>query len=151
MESNETMAEVVPANAVLAMNVPTILKGLTEVGSLEIPDFSLNLKISELAQKLSIAEKTYLKSVGSLVKKHIETNERGIPMVVGDGPYRSYVYKSAEDKENYLAEMDKLNNTIVDGMENYIGFLKTSVLKDVKGLRAFTMIKLGVLVKNDIS
>ena len=145
MESKNVMPESPSDNAILNMNVPTIIKGLTELGSFDIENFDLNVVISEAVAKLSPIERAYLKSASALVKKHIETNEKGVPLTQGEGPYMSYVYKSVPDKETYLAEMEKLNNTEVK-LDLKI---KRSQLRDIKGLRALTMMKLGVLIEND--
>jgi len=142
MESENVMPEI---SGILTMNVPTMIKGLTELGSLDITDFSLNLAISQVVAKLTPVERAYLKSAQGLIKKHIEADERGIPKTQGEGPYMSYVYKSAKDKEDYLDEMAKLNNA-----EIKIDLkIKTSQLKDVKGLKALTLMKLGDLIQDD--
>lgn len=147
MES-ENVEMPVQESSVLTMNVPTMVKGLIELGSLQIEDFNLNMTITETVAKLKPVEAAYLKSAGVLIKKHIETNEKGVPLTEGEGPFRSYVYKSVQDKETHLAEMSKLNETPVKTVE--VGIIKASQLKDLKGLTAFTMMKLGVLVQNDL-
>ena len=149
MESNNVMPENEPVNAnenaILTMNVPTMIKGLTELGSFDIEDFDLNVAISEAASKLNPIERAYMKSASALIKKHVEVSEKGVPKTEGEGPYMSYVYKSVQDKETYLAEMQKLNNTEVKINTN----IKRSQLRGVKGLKALTMMKLGVLIEND--
>ena len=50
-------------------------------------------------------------------------------------------------KEDYLSKMDELNNTEVKVELK----LKASQLKDIKGLRALTMMKLGALIEDDSS
>jgi hypothetical protein len=147
MESENVTPETTEAK-LLTMNVPTMIKGLTELGSLEIVDFSLNLVISRLVTKLTPVERAYLKSAGVLVKKHIEVDERGIPKTQGEGPYMSYLYKTEKDKEVYLSEMEKLNNTeVTEALDK----IKVTKLKDVKGLKALTMMKLGALIEDDFA
>ena len=146
MESENVTPEAESLRGILTMNVPTMIKGLTELGSLDITDFSLNLAISQVVAKLSPIERAYLKTAQGFMKAHIEVDERGIPKTQGEGPYMSYVYKSAKDKEDYLAEMAKLNNA-----EIKIDLrIKTSKLKDLKGLKAITLMKLGVLIEDDL-
>jgi len=147
MESENVTPETTEAK-LLTMNVPTMIKGLTELGSLEIVDFSLNLVISRLVTKLTPVERAYLKSASVLVKKHIEVDERGIPKTQGEGPYMSYLYKTEKDKEAYLSEMEKLNNTeVTEALDK----IKVTKLKDVKGLKALTMMKLGALIEDDFA
>jgi hypothetical protein len=146
MESENVTPEAESLRGILTMNVPTMIKGLAELGSLDITDFSLNLAISQVVAKLTPIERAYLKTAQGFVKAHIEVDERGIPKTQGEGPYKSYVYKSAKDKETYLSEMEKLNNTEVKIDLK----IKTSQLKDVKGLKAITLMKLGVLIENDL-
>jgi len=146
MESENVTPEAESLRGILTMNVPTMIKGLAELGSLDITDFSLNLAISQVVAKLSPIERAYLKTAQGFMKAHIEVDERGIPKTQGEGPYMSYVYKSAKDKEDYLAEMAKLNNA-----EIKIDLrIKTSKLKDLKGLKAITLMKLGVLIEDDL-
>lgn len=154
-ESKEVMQEAIKTqqapeteNKVLTMSASTIIKGLIELGSLQIEDFDLNMKITEAAGKLGVVEKAYLKTASVLIQKHIETNEKGVPLTQGEGAYRSYVYKSISDKETYLKEMGILNNTPVNSIE--VGIIKMSQLQKLKGLTAYTMMKLGVLVHNDL-
>ena len=140
MESNDVKS------GVLTMNVPAIIKGLTELGSLSIEDFTLNLGISEAVAKLNPVEKAYMKSAQALMRSHIEVDEKGIPKTEGEGPYKTYVYKSVSDKQTYLDEMEKLNNTEVK-LDLKI---KATQLKSIKGLTALTMMKLGALIENDL-
>jgi hypothetical protein len=146
MESENVMPEV-QSGTVLTMNVTGIIKGLAELGSLAIEDFNLNLAISQTVSKLSPVEKAFIKSAQALMKNHIEVSESGVPITEGEGTFRAYVYKSVKDKEDYLSKMDELNNKEVKVELK----LKTSQLKDVKGLRAITMMKLGALIEDDLS
>lgn len=157
MESNVTNENEV-GDKVLTMNVTTMIKGLIELGSLPIQDFELNMKIAETVRILGIAEKSYIKSASALVKTHIQTNEKGVALTEGEGPYKSYVYKSLKDKEKYLEEMRKLNETVVSSVSP--GIIKMSQLKALNEslkaqgskvfVTAYIMMKLGVLIENDL-
>lgn len=157
MESNVTNENEV-GDKVLTMNVTTMIKGLIELGSLPIQDFELNMKIAETVRILGIAEKSYIKSASALMKTHIQTNEKGVALTEGEGPYKSYVYKSTKDKETYLEEMRKLNETVVSSVSP--GIIKMSQLKVLNEslkaqgskvfVTAYTMMKLGVLIENDL-
>lgn len=146
-ESESVTPEVQSGTIVLTMNVTGTIKGLAELGSLAIEDFNLNLAISQTVSKLSPIEKAFIKSAQAHMKNHIKVSENGVPITEGEGTFRSYVYKSVKDKEDYLSKMDVLNNTEVKVELK----LKASQLKDIKGLTALTMMKLGALIEDDSS
>jgi hypothetical protein len=124
-------------------NIKRIIIGLNEIGNLDIGDFDTNLNISKNIASLNIAEKAYIKTHNSLLNKHVKRNEAGEFMSENN----FYIFLSDKDKAEYKVAVDKLNETEVT---EPIYKIKTSVLKNVKGLKAISMAKCNELIEDDI-
>lgn len=129
-ETKKTPVEKTPEIA--NINVSRIMEGYAQIGQLEIEDFNLNLSISRTIANLSLVEKAYLKSATAIKNKYIKKLDNGNFAVENN----SYVFNSAKDKMQYESEKEKLDNAPVT---EKIWILKTSILKDVKGIKATMM------------
>ena len=142
-----TMAEVTTTvensvKPILNINVSRILLGLSEIGNLEIEDFKVNYAITRSIANLTVVEKAYSKSLAALQKKYVKMDENGNLSVQNN----FFVFNSLEDNKKYREELDKLNEFVVDVK---VFAIKSSDLKDVKGLKALTMAKCHELVVDD--
>lgn len=129
---------------ILNINIKRIIIGLTEIGNLEIEDFNTNLSISKTIANLNVAEKAYTKTMHSLMKKHIKKNASGGLMLDANN---FYVFISDKDKVEYEQSVEKLNETEVT---EKIFTLKTSVLKNVKGIKGNMMAKCYEVIVDDL-
>lgn len=127
---------------ILNSEVTRIIIGLTELGNLDIEDFKTNYQIAKTITNLGLVEKAYNKSLQALMKKHIKVGEDGNFQVENN----SYVFKSKEDKDNYISEIEKIQDATVD---TKIFTIKESELKKIKGLKGTTMAKLYELIEHD--
>ena len=124
--------------------ISRVIIGLNELGGLDIPDFEVNMAITETTAELSKIEKAYLKTLNALMKKHIDVDEKGNFKIENQN---QYVFKTIEDKKIYLEEYEKLTSS-----EHDIDFtLKASLLKGITGLKASTMTKFHEFIENDLS
>lgn len=127
---------------ILNINVGRIIMGLTEIGNLEIEDFDINMGISKTIANLSVVEKAYQKTLQTLMKKHIEENEKG--NLMSENGF--YVFKTVKDKNDYQTDVDKLNDTVVT---EKVWSFNASELKKIKGLKGTTMAKVHELIIDD--
>lgn len=143
MESTTNQKDTTKARVIQNLDLSRAIIGLNELGNLDIPDFEVNLSISETMAELSRIEKVYIRTLNSLMKKHISVDEKGNFMVDNTN---QYIFKSADDKKTYLAEYEKLTQH-----ENRIDFsLYASTLKNISGLKASTMSKIHEFLVNDL-
>lgn len=124
------------------IDVTRIIMGLQEIGNLDIEDFKTNYQIAKTITNLGQVEKAYNKSLQSLMKKYIKVGDDGNFQVENN----AYVFKSKEDREEYVDAVDKLHNAIVEAK---VWKLKESVLKGIKGLKGTTMAKCYELIEQD--
>ena len=129
---------------IINLNIKRIIIGLTEIGNLDIEDFDTNLSISKTIANLNVAEKAYVKTMQNLMKKHILKDDKGKFVVDGN----NFVYLSVKDKEEYEKAIEALNETEVT---EKIFYLKTSVLKNVSGLKGNMMAKCHEVINDDLS
>jgi hypothetical protein len=127
---------------ILNSEVTRIIIGLTELGNLDIEDFKTNYQIAKTINNLGMVEKAINKTIESFKKKHISLGEDGNYKVENN----SYVFKSKEDKDNYISEIEKIQDATVD---TKIFTIKESELKKIKGLKGTTMAKLYELIEHD--
>ena len=128
---------------VLNIDISRVIFGLNELGSLDISNFELNMGITETVAELSKMEKAYGKTLSSLMKKHIDIDDKG-NFKYDDA--KIYIFKTPEDKKVYSDEYAKLND-----YENRIDWcIKSSQLKDIVGLKASTMTKFHEFIVNDL-
>jgi len=142
MENKDT--ETKTQNKILNINISRTILGLTEIGNLEIEDFKMNYNITRSITNLSVAEKAYNKTMSTLMKKHIQKDEKG-NLVILNG---FYVFISEKDKEDYQKNIDVLNETITEAK---VWTLKTSELQKIKGVKGTTMAKFNELIIDDIN
>lgn len=119
-----------------------VINGLNELANCDIDNFDINMDISRTIANLNIAEKAYVKTVQSLMKKHIKKGEDG-ELVSANG---FFVFKSEKDKDEYQDSTEKLNEIIVN---EDVCVLKASFLKDVKGIKASVLSKINELIVDD--
>ena len=141
-ETNTVDNTVKDPKAILNINVSRIILGLTEIGNLDIDDFDINIGISKTITNLSVAEKAYGKTMQSLMKAHIKTDENGNLATSNN----FYIFKSEKDKESYQDALDKLNDTVI---EEKVWKMKASDLRKVKGIKGTTMAKCNELIIYD--
>lgn len=127
---------------ILNSEVTRIIIGLTELGNLDIDDYKTNYGIAKTINNLGVVEKAFNKSIESLRKKYVKVNEDGTYQIENN----SYVFNSKEDKETYITELEKIQDTVVDAK---VFRLKESELKKIKGLKGTTMAKLYELIEHD--
>jgi hypothetical protein len=139
MESMESNAK-----QIRNVNVARIMKGLGEMGALEIEDFNFKYNITKSMVNLSVVEQLYIKYVTDLNKKYVKVDENNNLMSDERG---NLIFKSGEDKKNYSDAFAKLNETVVDVK---VWTMKASDLEKIKGLRAVTMSKFHELIIDDI-
>lgn len=130
---------------ILNINIKRIIIGLTEIGNLDIEDFNTNLNISKTIANLNLAEKAYIKTTQTIMKKHIKQNDTG-GLVIDANKF--YVFKTEQDRIDYENAIEKLNETEVT---EKIFPLKVSVLKNVKGLKGNMMAKCHEVIMDDNS
>lgn len=113
MEENDVKNETtVPEKpkAIINIELTRIVQGLVSIGNCDIDDFDTNLNIAKNITNFSEIEKVYIKTVDSLMKKHIMIDPvRKVFMVENN----SYVFKSDNDKTEYEAAYESLINTPV--------------------------------------
>ncbi len=149
METAETTAENKTANdtqeskKIININIKRIMMGVNEIGNLDIEDFDTNLSISKTIANLNVAEKAYTKTMQTLMKKHIKKNDAG-GLMVDDKNF--YVFLSDKDKVEYENAVEKLNETEVT---EKVFKLKTSVLRNVKGIKGSVMAKCHEVIDDD--
>lgn len=127
---------------ILNSEVTRIIIGLTELGNLDIDDYKTNYGIARTINNLGVVEKAFNKTIESLRKKYVKVNEDGTYQIENN----SYVFNSKEDKETYITEVEKIQDTVVDAK---VFILKESELKKIKGLKGTTMAKLYELIEHD--
>ena len=120
-------------------DVTRIMVGLSEIGKLDIDDFETNHNISKNLTSLSVVEKSYGKTIQSLMKKHIEINEQG--------QYASeqgaFIFKSKKDREDYESAYEKISN---ENVKVELFEVKLSIIKKVKGLKGTMMAQCHELI-----
>ena len=126
------------SNAVVSRTIV----GLTEIGKLDIEDFRLNYAITKTITNLSEVEKAYSKSGLSLTKKHVKVEDNG-NFAIQNG---FYVFKTNSDKDAYEKGKEALDNQTIDVK---VWTMKTSVLKDIKGIKATWMAMCAELITDD--
>lgn len=138
-------------------NLNRLIRGLDQIGQLEITDFHLNLAIGRNITKLTSLWKSYTKSLSALVNKYVLMDEKGNPVIINrsvqldkegkpvlsDGEYD---YNNAEDKKTYIKKKTELDEMI---NEVKLFELKTSALADVKGLTGVILFMLNELIVDD--
>ena len=142
MEDSTTSKGIV----IRTMDVQRIMVGLNELGSLEIPDFKLNYAITRLNVKLAGLDKAYVKSRKALMDAHVSVDERGM-YVYNNDVDKLFVFKSIKDKDDYTSAINTLNETEITDITWTI---KASVLKEIKGLKASTMMRINELIIDDV-
>lgn len=128
---------------IMNINISRTILGLTEIGNLEIEDFTMNYNITRSIANLSVAEKAYGKTIQTLQKKHIQKDEKGNYATLNG----FYIFLSENDKEAYQKAFDELNETIVDVK---IYSMKASDLQKIKGIKGTTMAKCFELIIDDL-
>lgn len=124
-------------------NIARVILGLSELSTFDIPDFEISLNLAQTLSKLAIHEKAYNKTKSSLMNEHIMQDDRGSFVVDGG---KMYVFKTAKNKEIYTDEITKLNDVVINGIDFKI---KTSILKNLKGISAQTMFKINEFIVSD--
>ena len=124
------------------VNLNRLIKGLEQIGQLEITDFQLNYYISRNMDKLSSLWKSYTKSLSALINQHVKMSEEGTPVINGE----DYSFKSKKDRELYIDKKTKLDEFVT---EVKIFYLKTSALEGIKGLNGVMLFLLGELIVDD--
>lgn len=110
-------------------DVSRIIKGLTSLAALNIPDFPTNLGITKSIENLSKAERAYMISIVGLGKKYAKKNEKGLPITKQEGGMNFYEFDNATDAEAFQKEKQAIDDQKV--LEK-VWPIKTSVLKSVK-------------------
>lgn len=139
----ENLNEIDMTGKITNSSIARVILGLSELSALNIPDFEINLSLAQTLSKLAFYEKAYNKTKGSLMNEHIMQDENG-SFVVDGGKF--FVFKTAKDKEIYTTEITKLNDIVIEGIDFRI---KTSVLKELKGISAQTMFKINEFIIMD--
>lgn len=139
------------------INLNLLIKGLEQIGQLEITDFHLNWNIGRNLAKFLSLWKSYSKSLNALINKHVKMDEKGSPIIINKDVQLDkagkvflsggeYDYKTLEDKKSYLkskVELDEIENDVK------IFKLKTSALENLKGLNGVMLYLLGDLIEDD--
>ena len=124
--------------------VSKIKKGLELIGELDIEDFTTNQRLSRNITTFVAVEKAYGKSMTAALKKCAEGSEKGKFKIENQG----YVFKSIEDKKIYEESVFKIESSPVEGKTFP---LKTSQLKNIKGINATMMAFCNELITDDIN
>lgn len=105
-----TVPETEKPKTIINIELTRIVQGLVAIGNCDIDDFETNLNIAKNITNFSEIEKVYIKTVDSLMKKHIMIDPvRKVFMVENN----SYVFKSDSDKTEYETAYESLVNTPV--------------------------------------
>lgn len=125
------------------VDLARITQGLLELSKLNISNFEINLGITKCVAKINPIQIAYNKTKTAYMNEHIAIDERGSYIVDGG---KMYVYKSEKDKNDYYNKITTLNEQEVE-----IDFkIKASELKNVKDLKASTMINIMELIDDDL-
>lgn len=123
-------------------NLNLRIGGLEKIGQLDSANFKFNYAVGRNIEKLSSLGKSYNKSLLALINKHVLMDDKGKPIIVGN----DYDYKSKKDRDAYIKSKNEL-----DEIKNEVDLrkLKTSDLKDVKGINGVILFQLGDIIVDD--
>lgn len=126
------------------INLNRLIGGLEQVGQLDSVDFKFNYAVGRNIEKMATLGKSYSKSLSALVNKHVQMDDKGSPVTIGN----EYDFKTKKDRETYIK-----SKTDLDEIENEVDLwlLKTSDLEKIKGLKAVTLFMLGDIIVDDLN
>lgn len=124
------------------INLNRLIGGLEQVGQLESSNFHLNYAVGKNLNKLGTVVKSYNKSLAALINKHVQVDDKGKPATIGN----DYDFKSKKDRDTYIK-----SKTDLDEIKNGIDLweLKTSDLKDMKGVTGVMLFMLNDIIIDD--
>ncbi len=124
------------------INLNRLINGLEQMGQLESSNFHLNYAVGKNLNKLGTLVKSYNKSLSALINKHVQMDEKGKPVIIGN----EYDYKSKKDRDAYIK-----SKTELDDIKSEVDLwkLKTSDLKDVKGITGVMLFMLNDIIIDD--
>ena len=124
------------------INLSRLISGLEQIGQLDITDYKLNYAIGKNLGKVMPMLKSYNKSLVALVNKHVEMDDKGKPITIGN----EYDYKTKRDRDAFIK-----TKTDTDEIENEVDLwkFKTSILKDIKGVNGVMNFQLGDIIDDD--
>ncbi len=143
MESNENVVPEKFTPVILNKNLVRIITGLNEMSSIDFEIFKVNYAIARSINNLIVAKAAYDKSVQSLQKKYVKTDEHGALVSIDS----KYVFNNDADKQGYRDAIEKLNEMVVD-VKVYC--MKISEIKDVKGVKASAIANCNELIIHDL-
>lgn len=141
------------------INLNRLIGGLEQIGQLDITDIKLNYAIGKNLNKLTIPRNSYNKSLGALVNKHVQMDDKGTPVTIGN----EYDFKTKKDRDAYIkskteidegeTEVDlwKLKTSVLEKVMKRIKCDKCGAEKEVSGLNGVMFYMLVDIIVDDIN
>ena len=127
---------------ILNGNLNRLIGGLEQMGKLESANFKFNYAVGRDLDKFGTLVKSYNKSSSALINKHVQMDDKGKPIIIGN----EYNFKTKKDRDAYIkskTELDEITNKV------FLWKLKTSDLKDVKGVTGVMLFMLNEIIVDD--
>lgn len=124
------------------INLNRLINGLEQMGQLESSNFHFNYAVGKNLNKLGTLSKSYTKSLGALINKHVQVDDKGKPATIGN----EYDFKTKKDRDTFIkskTELDEIKSEVD------LWKLKTSDLKDVKGINGVILFLLEDIIIDD--